>query len=173
MKIDGVGESFGALVRAARENRQWTQADLAKRLAELLGKDVNPLVITRIESGKRPVPLAEVAALAQLLNLSLDPLINPTRLRGSADELRQRAVEIRAEIDEGHQQEAQLTASLASVNQQLLRARARKDELERELQAIEQAARVRPSSAEELSIFRRSVGLNEDGTLPGQSEGDG
>lgn len=139
MKFDGVGESFGALVRTARENRQWTQADLAKRLGSLLGREVNPLAITRTEAGKRPVPLDEVAALAQLLNLELDPLLNPPRVQGSAGELRKRADELRDEIDQGHQQEVQLMAAYASVSQQLRTIRTRKDELERELQAVERA----------------------------------
>ena len=141
MKFEDVGQSFGALVRKARENRQWTQADLAKRLGSLLGKEVNPLAITRTETGKRPVPLDEVAALAQLLNLELDPLLNPPSPHGSADDLRQRAVELRREIDQGHTQEVQLMAAYASVSQQLRQVRTRKEELERELQAVERAIR--------------------------------
>ncbi|MEV7983344.1 helix-turn-helix transcriptional regulator [Streptomyces sp. NPDC086519] len=139
MKFDGVGESFGALVRTARENRQWTQADLAKRLGSLLGREVNPLAITRTEAGKRPVPLDEVAALAQLLNLELDPLLNPPRVQGSAHDLKKRAAELRDELDQGHQQEVQLMAAYASASQQLRAVRTRKDELERELQAVERA----------------------------------
>jgi transcriptional regulator with XRE-family HTH domain len=139
MKFDGVGESFGALVRKARENRQWTQADLAKRLGSLLSREVNPLAITRTEAGKRPVPLDEVAALAQLLNLELDPLLNPPQVRGSADELKKRAAELHDELNQGHQQEVQLMAAYASVSQQLRAIRTRKDEVERELQAVERA----------------------------------
>ncbi|MEU7726141.1 helix-turn-helix transcriptional regulator [Streptomyces sp. NPDC040724] len=139
MKFDDVGQSFGALVRQARENRQWTQADLAKRLGALLSREVNPLAITRTEAGKRPVPLDEVAALAQLLNLELDPLFNPVRVPGSVVELEKRAAELREEIDQGHQQELQLMAAYASVNQQLRQLRTRRDETERELQAVERA----------------------------------
>lgn len=139
MKFDGVGESFGALVRTARENRQWTQADLAKRLGAELGKEVNPLAITRTEAGKRPVPLDEVAALAHLLNLELDPLLNPPRVHGSAGDLRRRAEKLRDEINRGHQREVELMATYASVSQQLRRVRTEKDELERELQAVERA----------------------------------
>lgn len=139
MKFDGVGESFGALVRAARENRQWTQADLAKRLGALLGKEVNPLSITRTEAGTRPVPLDEVAAFAHVLNLELDPLLNPAPIPGSASDLKKRADELRNELDQGHQQEVQLMAAYASVSQQLRAIRTRKDEVERELQAVERA----------------------------------
>ncbi|QKZ22065.1 helix-turn-helix domain-containing protein [Streptomyces chartreusis] len=141
MKLDGVGQAFGALVRQAREDRQWTQADLAKRLGALLGKEVNPLAITRTEAGSRPVPFDEVAAFAQVLNLELDPLINPPRSRGSADDLKQRAAELRDQLNQAHQQEVQAMAAEVSARQQVTRVRALQRELERELQAVERAVR--------------------------------
>lgn len=133
------GQAFGALVRQAREDRQWTQADLAKRLGALLGKEVNPLAITRTESGSRPVPFDEVAAYAQLLNLELDPLINPPRVQGSTDDLKKRAAVLGDDINEAHQQEVKLMAAEAAARRQLTRLRATKRELERELQAVERA----------------------------------
>lgn len=74
-----VAASFGHLIRESRTARAWTQADLATRLGEALGQDVKPLTITRIELGKRPVPLGEVVALASLLHLSLDALVKTRR----------------------------------------------------------------------------------------------
>jgi transcriptional regulator with XRE-family HTH domain len=140
VQIDEVGREFGVLVRKAREARQWTQADLAEKLSRLLGREVPTLAVTRTESAKRPVPLAEAAALAQLLNLELDPLLNPAPVTGSRDELRRRIDQVRAEINELFQSEVQLMATYASAGQQLRRVRTRKDELERELQALERAA---------------------------------
>ncbi|WNI15218.1 helix-turn-helix domain-containing protein [Actinacidiphila sp. ITFR-21] len=139
MKIDDVADSFGKAVRRARENRRWTQADLAQRLGAVLGKEVNPLAVTRIESGKRPVPLPEVAALAGLLNLEIDPLINPAPVRLGQAELVHRAEEVRSELDAAYQEEVRLMAASASANQQLRQLRMRQDGLERELQAIERA----------------------------------
>jgi transcriptional regulator with XRE-family HTH domain len=141
VKIEDAGQAFGVLVRQAREDRQWTQADLAKRLGALLGKEVNPLAITRTEAGSRPVPFDEVAALAQVLNLELDPLINPPRVQGSAEKLKKRAAELSDEMNQAHQQEVQLMATEASARRQLVRVRARKRELERELQAVERAVK--------------------------------
>lgn len=141
MQIDEVGRDFGVLVRKAREARQWTQADLAARLTALLGREVPTLAVTRTESAKRPVPLVEAAALAQLLNLELDPLLNPAPVRSSGDQLKQRIEEVRGEINELFRGEVQLMAAYASANQQLRQVRTRKDELERELQALERAAR--------------------------------
>lgn len=129
------------MVRKARENRQMTQADLAKRLGRLLGKEVPPLAVTRIETGKRPVPIQEVGALAQLLNLELDSLLNPAPVHMSRDELVQRAEQVRNEINELHHDEVQLMAAYASANQRLRQVRTRRDDLERELQGLERAAR--------------------------------
>ena len=139
VKIDDVGQSFGAMVRQARENRMWTQADLAGRLGAVLGREVNPLAVTRIEAGKRPVPLPEVAALAQVLHLELDPLLNPAPVNISRDGLLQRAKEVRSTIEKLFQDEVRLMAAYASTSKQLQQVRTRKDELERELQAIERA----------------------------------
>ncbi|WP_328587093.1 helix-turn-helix domain-containing protein [Streptomyces sp. F-3] len=141
MQSDEVGRQFGALVRKAREAQGWTQTELAQRMSALMGKEVPMLAVTRTESAKRPVPLAEVAALARLLNLELDSLLNPVTVRGSRDELVKRAAKLRAEIDDLHKVEVQLMADYASVNQRLRRVRIRKDELERELQGLERAAR--------------------------------
>lgn len=119
----------------------WTQAELAKRLGGVLGKEVSALAVSRIEAAQRPVPLPEVAALAQVLNLELDPLLNPAPVRMSRDELAQRAEKVREEINGLYQSEVQLMASFASTQQQLPRVRDRKDALERELQALERASR--------------------------------
>lgn len=141
MRVEDVGQAFGAVVRKARENRMWTQAELAKRLGAALGREVTALAVSRIEAAQRPVPVPEVAALAQLLNLELDPLLNPAPVRMSRDELAQRAEQVREEIDELHQVEVQLMAAYASTQQKLPRVRDRKDALERELQALERVSR--------------------------------
>lgn len=141
MRVEDVGQVFGAVVRKARENRMWTQAELAKRLGAALGREVTALAVSRIEAAQRPVPVPEVAALAQLLNLELDPLLNPAPVRMSRDELAQRAEQVREEIDELHQAEVQLMAAYASTQQKLPRVRDRKDALERELQALERVSR--------------------------------
>ncbi|WP_069630125.1 helix-turn-helix domain-containing protein [Streptomyces niveus] len=139
MKIDEVGKSFGAMVRTARENQQMTQAALAAQLGKILNKEVNPLAVTRIEAGSRPVPLQEAAALARILNLEIDPLINPAPVRMSRDELAHRAEEVRDQINKMHLEEVRLMTTSASANQGLRQVRTRKAELERELQAVQRA----------------------------------
>ena len=141
MTVEEFPQAFGKTVRAARENRMWTQTDLATRFGQALGKDVSALAVSRIEAAQRPVPLAEVAALAQVLNLEIDPLLNPAPSYSSPAELEQRAGRVRDEINELHMQEVQLMASFASTQQQLPRVRDRKDALARELQALERMSR--------------------------------
>ncbi|MER7174586.1 helix-turn-helix domain-containing protein [Streptomyces mesophilus] len=141
MTVEEFAQVFGGTVRKARENRMWTQAELAKRFGQALGKDVSALAVSRIEAAQRPVPLAEVAALAEVLNLELDPLLNPVPVRMSPSELERRAGQVRDEINELHQREVQLMAAFASTQQELPRVRDRKDALERELLALERVTR--------------------------------
>lgn len=67
-------EAFGRSVREVRQTRHWTQAQLAGRMSEVMGREVRPLTITRIEAADRPTPLDEAVALAQILGISLDAL---------------------------------------------------------------------------------------------------
>jgi transcriptional regulator with XRE-family HTH domain len=136
-----VEQDFGTLVRQARESRQMTQADLAQQMSRHLKREVRPLVVTRIESGKRPTPLDELAVLAQLLNLELDPLLNPAPVRGTRAELGRRAADVRDELNVLHLEEVTMMASYASARQQLEWLRTRKAALERELQALERETR--------------------------------
>ncbi|WP_316740443.1 helix-turn-helix transcriptional regulator [Streptomyces sp. MK7] len=75
MKIDDVGAAFGAQVKQAREARSWSQAELARRLSSAMDKEVNPLVITRIEGNKRPVSIAELVALASIFGTTPGSLL--------------------------------------------------------------------------------------------------
>jgi ribosome-binding protein aMBF1 (putative translation factor) len=69
------GATFGGIIRAARKERGWTQAQLAENVSAALGRTVPPLAVMRTEKALRPVPFDEVAALAAILDLSLDELI--------------------------------------------------------------------------------------------------
>lgn len=68
---------FGAQVRGAREARNWTQEQLRKALLTASGIDLSPTAMTRLEQGKRPIRLNEVAALAEVLDISLDRYSGP------------------------------------------------------------------------------------------------
>lgn len=76
------GKRFGSVIRAARKDRGWTQAQLAESVSASLGRTVPSLAITRTERALRPVPFDEVAALAAILELSVDELIRAHVLPG-------------------------------------------------------------------------------------------
>ncbi|MFJ7207474.1 helix-turn-helix domain-containing protein [Streptomyces sp. NPDC098789] len=75
MKTEDVGAAFGAQVKSARELHGWSQAELAARLGAAMEKEVNPLVITRIEGSKRPVSITELVALASIFNMTPGALL--------------------------------------------------------------------------------------------------
>ncbi|MER5507180.1 helix-turn-helix transcriptional regulator [Streptomyces sp. NPDC002766] len=75
VKTDEIGATFGAQVKQARESLGWSQAELATQLGHALGKEVNPLVVTRIEGGKRPVSIVELTALASVFKTTPGKLL--------------------------------------------------------------------------------------------------
>ena len=66
---------IGSKVRALRMERHLTQAALAEQM-QLLGIDCTDLTILRIESGKRFVPDYEIKALAKILQVSYEYLLD-------------------------------------------------------------------------------------------------
>lgn len=78
MKIYWDGKSkniIGEKIRALRKEHGWTQARLAE-LLQLQGHEFSDLTILRIESGKRFVPDYELKALAEVLQVSYDELLD-------------------------------------------------------------------------------------------------
>ena len=67
---------IGARVRQARKNAKppVTQIDLVARL-EILGMNVDQSIISKIESGQRPVYDYEVSVLAKALKVSVEWLM--------------------------------------------------------------------------------------------------
>lgn len=86
------GESFGRNLRAAREQKGWSQRELAAAL-QTRGVKLDPSAVTRIERGTREVKLREAATMANCLNVDLnellipqinDPLSRALQIRGQA-----------------------------------------------------------------------------------------
>lgn len=65
---------FSKRLRSEREGRGWSQEELAKRLGNK-GVHVYASTIAKIEKGTRAARLNEVAAVADLLGVSLDTLL--------------------------------------------------------------------------------------------------
>lgn len=62
-----------------RNERGMSQAELAGRLAETLGKErVDPTTITRLEAGKRPTTVDELDALAVIFEVDASVLLRPS-----------------------------------------------------------------------------------------------
>lgn len=62
---------FGQAVALARQERGWSQRQLASEL-QAFGLRLDPSAVTRIETGARAVRLHEAVALSDALDLSLD-----------------------------------------------------------------------------------------------------
>lgn len=73
-------DPFGRRLRYERERRGWTQADVAKRLAER-GITLHPTAIAKIEQrdSRRPrvIRLDEAAAIADIFGLSVNDMLKP------------------------------------------------------------------------------------------------
>jgi transcriptional regulator with XRE-family HTH domain len=95
---------FSKRLKAEREDRKWTQAELAKLLDD---RDV-PMhwtTIAKIEKGERSVRIDEAAAIAEVFGVSVDALLG--RTVGVESDL---AYMLRALLDTARQSSAQLMA---------------------------------------------------------------
>ena len=66
---------FARRLRAERERQNLSQGELARRMATILGTNVDPTAITRIEQQTRAVRLDEAVAMATILDVPLTSLI--------------------------------------------------------------------------------------------------
>lgn len=66
-------QAIGERVRALRHAGRYTQAGLAREMAER-GFAWYPTTVARVEAGQRPVSLEEAAALTALFSVPLDSL---------------------------------------------------------------------------------------------------
>lgn len=73
--IDGRNNLCGKKVADLRSNMGISQRELADRL-QIIGLDIDKNAVQRIEAGKRFVTDIELKALSNVLNLSIDDLLN-------------------------------------------------------------------------------------------------
>lgn len=66
--IDAFERGFGQKVRAYRQERGWSQEELARRLRDL-GLDMHQTTIAKLEAGRRPTRLSEAYAIALAFGL--------------------------------------------------------------------------------------------------------
>lgn len=136
-----VEATFGEQVRAAREERGWSQESLARHLRDTSGIDLHQTAIGRLELGQRAIRLEEAASLARLLGIDLQSVSDDTpRLvdeaeyeAAVAEVLRLRAIETRWEAEVQTAQEA-LWESQHSERTEGGDARMRRRRLDRAIQ---------------------------------------
>lgn len=78
---------FRKKVRWEREQRRWSQAEVAKKLRAKGIDAMYPTTIAKIESGDREVKLDEATAIADLLEMSLDELVARDSRKRQEDEV--------------------------------------------------------------------------------------
>lgn len=76
-------ERCAANIRERREDREWSQADLARQMSER-GWSFHPQTVQRIEAGHRKVSVGEAVALAEILGTSVEWLTWPGRAASTA-----------------------------------------------------------------------------------------
>ena len=64
-----------------REERGWSQSELARRMVEAGWPKYTQMTVSRTEKGERPIRLNEVEALARLFDVEINTLWNPRGVR--------------------------------------------------------------------------------------------
>ena len=66
---------FGERLKAKRDYRGWSQADMAKMLSDKGIQPMHPSTVAKIEAGDRSVRINEAVGIADLFEVSLDSLL--------------------------------------------------------------------------------------------------
>ena len=72
-------ERFVASLRRLREERGWSQSELATKMREQGWASFRQTTISRLEKGEQSVRIGEARALAQLLGVSVDAMLAPSQ----------------------------------------------------------------------------------------------
>ncbi|HET9139560.1 hypothetical protein [Actinophytocola sp.] len=176
--LDEVAErSFGVAMRAARNRMRLSQTALAQELERRHGIRLDGTAITRIErrihgnEGARAIRLGEAVAIASILELSLDELVEPgldqqlrdARLRVEAAEAqaaaaRQAAAQAREHLDQlelmaaKHTRQVELEAELGALQDEIYDLAAALEAAGDPARATELAERLRDMTDEETRL---------------------
>lgn len=83
-------QQLGKAVKRRREDLGWSQDQLAGRLVKL-GIEMHQTTVAKLEQAKRPIRVNELWALAAVLRMPVDVLLDLRDLQGESDS-RQRAI---------------------------------------------------------------------------------
>lgn len=87
-------DTFARRLRQERERLRISQAELANRIAAILGQNVDATAITRIEQQTRAVRLDEAVAVAEALDVPLQVLISEEPARDTERQIQQHLAEL-------------------------------------------------------------------------------
>jgi hypothetical protein len=176
--LDEVAErSFGVAMRAARNRMRLSQTALAHELERRHGIRLDGTAITRIErrihgnEGARAIRLGEAVAIASILELSLDELVEPgldqqlrdARLRVEAAEVQaavaqQAAAQAREHLSQlelmaaKHTLQVELEGELGALQDEIYELAAELETAENQDRVTELADRLRDMTAEETRL---------------------
>ncbi|MFD4574227.1 helix-turn-helix domain-containing protein [Streptomyces sp. NPDC058417] len=88
------GDLFARRLRQERERLGISQAELARRMAALLGTNVDSTAITRIEHQTRAVRLDEAVTAAEALGVPLITLVSDSYARENEAEIQRQLAEL-------------------------------------------------------------------------------
>ncbi|CAN5755105.1 hypothetical protein BH09ACT7_BH09ACT7_32510 [soil metagenome] len=104
-----VGDQLRERLKSERERHGWSQADVAKMLADK-GIGVYPTTIAKIEAGDRAIRVDELNAIADLFEVSVDALLG--RRTGAENDLVYNLRGVLAAARDGSAQVASIRESL-------------------------------------------------------------
>jgi transcriptional regulator with XRE-family HTH domain len=93
--------NFGEVVRGWRQDRNWSQEDVAEQLRHQ-GFEMHQTTVAKIERGARPLRVAEAMALAEVFEMPVMAVFEPSLSEdhpGDLDSRRRELDEARARVD--------------------------------------------------------------------------
>src|SRR5271163_4440786 len=97
-------DRLGNRIKVERENRGWSQVDMANMLSDNGIQPMHPTTVAKIEAGTRSVRINEAVGIADLFEVSLDSLLDrkPRAKRSDVtrrlDALAQRVQELNSRV---------------------------------------------------------------------------
>jgi transcriptional regulator with XRE-family HTH domain len=106
---------FGKRVKAKRDNRGWSQAEMAKMLSDKGIHPMHPTTVAKIEAGDRSVRINEAVGIADLFEVSVDSLLG----RKPGAQRNELTYSLRALGDTAGQSSQQVRATMETIHEQL------------------------------------------------------
>lgn len=108
----------GRRVATLRNERGWTQQELAERLAQL-GHEMHQTTVAKLESGRRPIRLNELIALATLLEVPATSLMPQDGAPSAYEVARLEANDLARQVDSWEKQRDHFQMGLDHAIQRL------------------------------------------------------